>query len=388
MPQNWKTYKLSELTSVITKGTTPSTYGFDFEESGINYIRAQSLNYDGIINEEVFSFITEEAHSKLKRSQLKEGDILFSMAGAYLGMTGMVKASHCPANTNQAVGIIRIDKENVDRKFVEYSLRNPSTINYVNSQSGQSAQPNINLAEIGNLEFKFPEFDEQTAIASILSALDDKIELNLQMNKTLEEMAMALYKYWFVDFGPFKDGEFVESELGMIPKGWEIGKLNQLLEVKYGKDHKKLDNGTIPCYGSGGIMRFVDSFLYDDESILIPRKGSLGNLFYMMKPFWSVDTMFYSKFKIAEYGKYIFHFLKTQDLASMDVGSAIPSLTTELLNKIDLIIPPEDEVSKFNSIISGYFNLTELNKEEVVTLKIQRDTLLPKLISGEITLKK
>lgn|SRR3989338_5307794 len=231
MPQNWKTYKLSEIASLITKGTTPSTFGFDFEESGVTYIRAQSLNYDGKIDEDVFSYISEEAHEKLKRSQLQEGDILFSMAGAYLGMTGMVKASHCPANTNQAVGIIRIDNNKIERKFVEYLLRNPSTISYVNSQSGQSAQPNINLAEIGNLSFRFPELAEQKAIASILSALDDKIELNLQQNKTLEEMAMALYKHWFVDFGPFKEGEFVESELGLIPKGWEVKRFFDLFDL-------------------------------------------------------------------------------------------------------------------------------------------------------------
>jgi type I restriction enzyme, S subunit len=222
MSQNWKTYKLSELTSVITKGTTPSTHGYEFEASGVNFIKAESLNYDGRVDESAFAHISEEANEKLKRSQLKEKDILFSMAGAYLGKVGMVKANHCPANTNQAVGIIRIDNENVDHKFVEYSLRNPSTVNYVNSQSGQSAQPNINLAEIGALSFSFPPLSEQISIARILSALDDKIELNLAMNRTLEDMAMALYKHWFVDFGPFQHQEFIDSELGRIPKGWEV----------------------------------------------------------------------------------------------------------------------------------------------------------------------
>ncbi|MCM4162802.1 hypothetical protein DHC50_04275 [Arenibacter sp. A80] len=387
LPHNWKSYKLSELTSVITKGTTPSTYGFDFLASGINYIRAQSLNYSGSIDEESFSYISQEAHDRLKRSQLKKNDILFSMAGAYLGMVGMIKESHCPANTNQAVGIIRISVDFVDVKFVEYTLRNPSTVEFVNSQSGQSAQPNINLAEIGNLSFKFPPLQEQKAIASILSALDDKIENNLAMNKTLEDMAMALYKHWFVDFGPFADGEFVDSELGMIPKGWEVKQLKEILEIKYGKDHKKLEEGTIPVYGTGGIMRYVNQSLYDQESILIPRKGSLNNLYYLNRKFWTVDTLFYSKIKLTGFGKYAFHFLKTLDLASMDVGSAIPSLTTQLLNRINVVIPPNHEVLKYDKIVTIWFNMIQSNIEENQTLTEIRDTMLSKLISGEVRLK-
>jgi len=200
-------------------------------------------------------------------------------------------------------------------------------------------------------------------------------------------MAMALYKHWFVDFGPFQDGEFVDSELGEIPKGWEIKKLEDLLEIKYGKDHKKLQEGKIPVYGSGGVMRYVDTFLYDQESILIPRKGTLSNLFYLSEPFWSVDTMFYSKFRKQNFGKYIFYFLKSQDLASMDVGSAVPSLTTELLKRIKILVPSIQEVERFNEIVSGYFEVMESNKDENQTLTQLRDTLLPKLISGEVRVK-
>ena len=231
MPNNWKTYKLSDLTELITKGTTPSTYGFSFTDDGVNFIKSESTNYDGRLDDSTFVKISEEAHEKLKRSQLMEDDILFSMAGAYLGKTGMVFANHLPANTNQANGIIRVKKDKAIPKFVSLALRNPSLINYVNASGGQSAQPNINLTDIGNLEIKLPPLQEQKSIAAILSAIDDKIENNLAINKTLEEMAMALYKHWFVDFGPFQDGEFVESELGRIPKGWEVKRLSECNEL-------------------------------------------------------------------------------------------------------------------------------------------------------------
>ena len=94
-----------------------------------------------------------------------------------------------------------------------------------------STMPMLNKSDFGKIEIEIPEIEEQKSIASILSALDDKIELNLQMNKTLEEMAMALYKHWFVDFGPFQDGEFVDSELGEIPKGWEVKTIRRFIKI-------------------------------------------------------------------------------------------------------------------------------------------------------------
>lgn len=257
----------------------------------------------------------------------------------------------------------------------------------VQSHSIASVQDNINLGTFDRIEFLIPPLSEQKSIAQILSAIDDKIENNLAINKTLEDIAMALYKHWFVDFGPFQDGVFVESELGLIPEGWEMRRLDDLIEIKYGKDHKKLDEGSIPVYGTGGIMRYVDQFLYDQESILIPRKGSLNNLYYLSIPFWSVDTLFYSKFKKKKSGKYVFQFLKSLDLASMDVGSAIPSLTTQLLNRINLVLPSDDILIKFDEIISEHFESMNFNIQENMSLIKLRDTLLPKLISGEVRLK-
>jgi type I restriction enzyme S subunit len=173
----------------------------------------------------------------------------------------------------------------------------------------------------------------------------------------------------------------------MIPKGWEVKRLDYILDIKYGKDHKKLESGNIPVYGSGGIMRYVNQFLYDQDSILIPRKGTLSSLFFLTTPFWSVDTMFYSKIKQQHFGKYVFYFLKTVDLASMDVGSAVPSLTTELLNRIDILMPPILEIERFDNEVTSYFKVMEANVIENQTLAILRDTLLPKLISGEVRVK-
>jgi type I restriction enzyme, S subunit len=149
---------------------------------------------------------------------------------------------------------------------------------------------------------------------------------------------------------------------------WNTYKLKEVADIKYGKDHKHLADGNIPVYGSGGIMRYADTFLYDKESILIPRKGTLSNLFYVNIPFWSVDTMFYTKIKEGNNGKYLYYLLKSMDLASMNVGSAVPSLTTEVLNKIEINVPDEDTQVEIASILTSLDDKIELNLQMNQTL--------------------
>jgi type I restriction enzyme S subunit len=145
---------------------------------------------------------------------------------------------------------------------------------------------------------------------------------------------------------------------------WKEYRLGDLMEIKYGKDHKHLANGSFPLYGSGGIMRFVEKPLYDDETILIPRKGTLTNLFYLNQPFWAVDTIFWSKInKKITLPKYLFYKLKTIDLASLNVGSAVPSLTTQVLNEVLVSIPNLETQTAIAEILSSLDNKIELNNQ-------------------------
>lgn len=189
------------------------------------------------------------------------------------------------------------------------------------------------------------------------------------INKNLELQAQALYTKMFI-----KDRNHF----------WHEGKLSDLIEVCYGKDHKKLNVGDIPVYGSGGIIRHVDHALYNQESVLIPRKGTLNNVMYVDKPFWSVDTMFFTKMKRKNVAKFVFHFLKRKDLASMNAGSAVPSMTAKILDSIPLQIPDDQTLSNFDTCTSPYYEMIDFNNIESETLAKARDALLPKLISGEI----
>lgn len=157
---------------------------------------------------------------------------------------------------------------------------------------------------------------------------------------------------------------------------WRECKLGDVLELKYGKDHKALNDGKIPVFGSGGIMRYADTALYNDESILIPRKGTLNNIFYINEPFWTVDTIFWSKINQKEaFGKFVFYQLKTIDLASFNVGSAVPSLTTKVLNEIDIFLPPLKEQKAIAEVLSSFDDKIDLLHRQNQTLESLAQTL-------------
>jgi len=267
----------------------------------------------------------------------------------------------------------------VNPKYICYYLRNQNfRLNFQAFSGSMSTRASLTNEALLGLTVKLPPLPSQQKIAAILLSLDDKIELNNKINTNLEQQAGVLFKNWFVDFEPFG---------GKMPEGWKVGKLSELINVKYGKDHKKLDDGNYPVYGSGGIMRYVDKFLYDKESVLIPRKGTLNNVFYINEPFWSVDTMFYTEMKKENIAKYVYFFVKGKDLNAMNAGSAVPSMTTEILNAIEVVIPSDEYLEKFENIVSPMFKQIKQYIIENENLASVRDTLLPKLMNGEISIE-
>jgi len=162
----------------------------------------------------------------------------------------------------------------------------------------------------------------------------------------------------------------------MENRAWISDKLGSVIEIKYGKDHKKLSEGNFPCLGSGGIMRYVDSYLYDDESILIPRKGSLNNIMFQDSPFWTVDTMFWSKIdKSKVFPKYLFYQLTLIDYENLNVGSAVPSLTVPVINEIDIQLPPLPEQKAIASVLSSLDDKIDLLHQQNQTLEALAETL-------------
>ncbi len=341
--------------------------------------------------------------------------VVLGRKGAYRGVE-FSKSSFYVIDTAYFIKL----KSNLDMRWVYYSIKHHK----LGEIDDGSPIPSTTRSAVYVCNLNVPELIEQKAIAHILGTLDDKIELNRQTNQTLEAMAQALFQSWFVDFDPvidkalaagneipeafqakaaarkalgdqrlalpeevtalFPDAFVFTEEMGWIPEGWESKKLSALLEIKYGKDHKKLGEGDIPVYGSGGLMRNAEKSLYTGESVLIPRKGTLSNILYVNEAFWTVDTMFYTIPKHHNIAKYVFYHLKGLDFASMNVGSAVPSMTTKVLNELSVILPNDRVLKKFDDILKTYFKNLLANINQNSNLINIRDTLLPKLISGEL----
>lgn len=378
----WKEVRLGDIADVQTGPFGSQLHRSDYIAEGIPCIMPTNigphLNFivDGIAH------VSEVDANRLSRHLTEIGDIIYARRG------DIEKCAYVTTNEEKwlcGTGCLKIRCNNeVNSRFIAYLLSTAECKKWITGNAVGTTMLNLSKGILSNLPLLVPSHEDQRRIASILSSLDRKIELNNKINADLEEMAQAIFKNWFVDFEPFKDGKFVDSELGMIPEGWKVGCLGDLITIKYGKDHKKLEDGTFPVYGSGGLMRFVNSWLYNGESVLIPRKGTLDNIMYVCEKFWTVDTMFFSAPKMDYVMKYVYNYIKRFDFSKMNEGTSVPSNTAARLNKMQILIPTHEVLEMYDETLCPIYNKRKMNDKESRTLFLLRDTLLPRLMSGEL----
>lgn len=273
------------------------------------------------------------------------------------------------------------NEEELNIRYLCYALN--QQLRLLKMMSSGSTTKFLTVRMLDNLDIPLFGINIQTQIVNILSAYDDLIENNQKQIKLLEEAAQRIYKEWFVDlrFPGHENTKIVDG----VPEGWSRGLLKELISVNYGKDHKKApDDGNIPVYGSGGLMRKCNKSLFSGEAVLIPRKGSLNNIMYVDETFWTVDTMFYATMKQPHTAVFVYFFVKAFDMYSMNIGAAVPSMTTKILDAMDVVIPDKETLEKFDKLTKTYFNKIKTLQGQNERLKIARDLLLAKLMSGEV----
>lgn len=324
------------------------------------------------VTDNITKFVTEEKARSLSRSIAHRGDVIVTISGtigqiAYIPEDSLYDEYLC----SQRQFRVSFDSSMVYVPYLVFYFHTFEGQNKILSFANQTGVPALSqpLKNFKKIRLCLPSLQEQRRIASIVETINDKIENNIKINDNLQQQAQAIYSSIFID-NP--------------DPAWSHGHLSDLITVKYGKDHKKLADGIYPVYGSGGIMRYVERPLYNKESVLIPRKGTLNNVMYVNQPFWSVDTMFYTEMKLPNVAKFVYHFVKAKDLASMNAGSAVPSMTTDILNAIEVVIPSASALEEFESLVAPMYEAMEANDVQSKALSQMRDTLLPKLMSGEI----
>ena len=368
MTSEWHEVPLRELVGYISKGIAPS-YAEEASETTIRVLN-QKCNRNFRI-----SYGDSRLHDTLKKKvpperYVKPDDILINSTGA--GTAGRIAQIEDVPSATTIDGHMILIRSNgkVTQKFLGYALK-AHQWEVLQLDEGSTGQTELNRDRLlDEIMINYPvSFDEQNAIVGTLESIDRKLIVNKEINDNLELQAQAIYSYMFIE---------------NADPAWVQGHLSDLITVKYGKDHKKLADGSYPVYGSGGIMRYVERPLYDKESVLIPRKGTLNNVMYVNQPFWSVDTMFYTEMRLPNVAKFVYHFVKAKDLASMNAGSAVPSMTTDILNAMEVVIPSTSALAEFESLVDPMYRAMQENNIQSSKLSELRDALLPKLMSGEI----
>ncbi|UFH46900.1 restriction endonuclease subunit S [Flavobacterium galactosidilyticum] len=421
MPHNWKTYKLGEIADV------QNGYAFKANElvgEGIPVIKIKNIISPNVTIEDV-SYFNGNLTTQLEKYIAKQGDFLISMTGSTVNVmsSAVGKMGRYRLNDvsliNQRVGKIYVTVPDVVSfdYLCQYLNRYEIHYNLALNATGSANQANISPVQIKNIDILLPSLEEQQAIASILSDIDDKIENNLAINKTLEEMAMALYKHWFVDFGPFQDGEFIESELGMIPEGWKVKKIGDIVTVIGGYAFKSkwfqetgikvlkiknINNNIVDISKCDCISEVVSKTINKKFNVtkgdyLVAMTGAevgkVGVVPNYSQDLWLNQRVGKFNDKVIKNASILIgKIMQTNDfykiIQGLAYGSAQPNISSSDIENINIILPNDNNV--LDVLINDFVHLHDITTEnltENLTLTQLRDTLLPKLISGEVQLK-
>ena len=401
--EEWKEYKLEETTDFVAGFAFKSKHFGNYDDKVVKIKDIQppivSLeSADGVD-------LTEYDKAKLEKYIVRKNDFVLAMTGATIGKIGRYLHEQ-ESYINQRV-LKFIPKEEFEFDFIYYNLLSSAFQGYINNHiDSDSAQPNISANTIGKYTFRVPNIAIQQKIANLLSSLDDKIEVNRRINEQLEELAQALFKSWFVDFEPFKDGEFVDSELGMIPKGWKVFELQELVHIKRGGSPRPIQNFLAET--GYNWLKISDAtstsspFIYEIKEC-IKEEGlsktvflKAGNLILSnsatpgIPKFLGIDScihdgwLYFPKSSLSNEFLYLFFKYKRNYLISQGNGSVFTNLKTDIVKMLQLAIPDDSIISSFDIVIKSIFENIKKNQQEIHHLTTLRDTLLPKLMSGEI----
>ena len=399
--EEWKEYKATEFCQTVTDGTHDSPKPKD---KGHYLITSKHLKDTGIDFNSA-NYISEEDYIKIiARSKVEQYDILFSMIGT-IGNIVQVKAEDVDFAVKN-MGIFKMGKNRLKSSWLLYWLKSPCAHEYVSQRLAGSTQSYLTLSSLRKFPVLYPGDSKANKIVAILKSLDDKIEVNRRINDNLEQQAQALFKSWFVDFEPFRDQPFVESELGMIPEGWRVGTfLDNIYVMPGGTPSTSVDEywkyGTIPFFSPkdvNGVYCFVteksiteaglnncSSRLYPKGTLFITARGTVGKLALAGVPM-AMNQSNYALVAKEGVGKFYLYLL-AQTLVSKLLkkanGAVFSAITTRDFNEPNLM-PTNNVMECFEELVKPFFDKIFQTSEESRRLAELRDTLLPRLMSGKI----
>uniref|UniRef100_UPI0040286839 restriction endonuclease subunit S n=1 Tax=Segatella hominis TaxID=2518605 RepID=UPI0040286839 len=378
----WKEVRLGEISSKIGDGLH-GTPKYD-DEGPYYFINGNNLNCGKIIIKDDTKRVGKDEFVK-NQKELNEQTILVSINGT---IGNVAKYNNELCILGKSACYINVIKE-VDKEFIYYVLTSANFKRNITNEATGTTIKNVSLKQMREYKFNIPcNISDQRHIASILSSLDRKIELNNKINADLEEMAQAIFKNWFVDFEPFKDGKFVDSELGMIPEGWKVGTLGELCNFKRGKNlltKNAIDEG-VPVV-AGGLEPSCYHNVANTGAPVITVSGSGANAGFMRMyhvPVWASDCSFIDISCENFYFVYCFLKVNSKLLKHAQTGAVQPHVKPSDIHDFELVIPDKKSIYDFQDKVKPFFDKIASIQKENSRLSLLRDTLLPRLMSGEL----
>ena len=400
--KEWKEYKASEFCESVTDGTHDSPRPKD---EGFYLITSKHLK-DSYIDFSSAKLISKEDYQKvIQRSKVEQYDILFSMIGT-IGNTFRVTSPKIEFAVKN-MGIFKFGGNNLNSKWFYYWLKSTKAKEYINTRVSGSTQGYLTLNSLREFPVLCPNYKTQETIVSILSSLDDKIELNRRINENLEQQAQTLFKSWFVDFEPFKNGKFVDSELGMIPEGWKVCELGNLCDSI---------SITHPC--KKGELIFLNTGDIENGFVLTNKYMNIKDMPGQAKKSIKENDILYSEirpinrhyafvnFPAHEYivstklmviraineklSIRLYQYLTSDDIINElqheaeSRSGTFPQIRFENIKKLKILIGPNNIENQYTEFIGNIYKMIFQYRKEIIKLEHLRDTLLPKLMSGEL----
>lgn len=410
--EGWKTYKLGQIIDDIAMGPFGSNITVDnFIHKGVPVIRGGNLNEGGFIDKK-FVFISEEKAQSLKRSLAFPDDLVFTHRGT-IGQVGIIPyGKYSKYLVSQSQMKLTVNKNYLCPLFLYYFFKSPLGQYQLLKNSSQVGVPAIAqpTASIKEIDINLPPLPTQRRITAILSVLDDKIELNRQINATLEAIAQTIFKEWFVNFRfPGATGHMQDSELGPIPIGWRVDSILSIADLLSGgtpsTSISDYWNGDIKWVSAKDVINSQGTYLIDTErkitvegiensntkilpegTTIVTARGTVGSYCLLSEPMTMNQTNYGLKAKMNGFDFFIFFTLANlvAQLKQASYGTIFDTITTITFEKSKIIIPPEEIMHEFNNICDPIMNHMLINLQQIATLAKIRDALLPKLMNGEI----
>jgi type I restriction enzyme S subunit len=374
----WKETTLSDICSDISYGYTASA---NVDTVGPKFLRITDIVPDRINWNTVPYCEADELN--IEKYKLQEGDIVIARTGATTGYNKIIKNIGFDVVFASYLIRYKIDVNMAYPYYIGHILQSSNWYNYVDAIAGGSAQPGANAKQLGSFEILLPPLPEQRAIASVLSSLDDKIDLLHRQNKTLEAMAETLFRQWFVEGAD---------------EGWGDGVLGDVIELfdhlriplsKMERDKKK-DGRLYPYYGAAKIMDYINEYIFDGDYILLGEDGTVRTnegypvLQYATGKFWVNNHTHVIKAKPPYNNFFLWNYLSKKNIDEIITGAVQPKINQGNLKALDFPKFPDGLVIEFNEQTEPFFKKMNQNQSQIRTLKKLSDTLLPKLMSGEV----